>query len=121
MTGAIPIAVTCCPECRAAYDLEELRELEDVGRRERDGMVLESRRCQCGAEFSTRTDGLEQLQLYTRADEYLATFGTDRAHRVIVAPPEQPNHPLLKWAVLVAIMAAVAVLVSMLSAWLGWW
>lgn len=121
MTGAIPIAVTCCPECRAAYDLEELRELEELARRERDGMVFEDRRCTCGAEFATRTDGLEDLQLYTRADDYLQNFGTDRIHRVIVPAPEPPKRPLLQWAVLVAVMAAVAVLVSMLSAWMGWW
>lgn len=117
---AIPIAIACCPECSAGYDLGELRELPELGRRERDdGAVFELRRCHCGAEFSARVDGLEDLDLWRDADAYMGSFGTQRSHRVVdLTPRRRWTEALDRVALWVAV---VGLSLCVLASALGWW
>lgn len=118
MSKLIQIAIACCPTCSTGYDLDELRELAECGRKERDdGAIFEVRRCHCGAEFSTRVDGLDELNLWRNADDYLGSFGTQRAHRAVDAA--EPRRGYLD---IVAIWVALTFLALLIIATTtGWW
>lgn len=127
----LKIAVTCCAECGAAYDVDELRALELVesyGKEAKSvnaprdakpvAMHFEVRRCgACGQNFSTRVDGLDDMDLHMPANRYVELFGQDRVAHRIPAPgwlqvwgPTLTLLALCVGALLVATVGVVAIL-----------
>ncbi len=81
MSRMVQIAITCCPECYASFDLDEWRGLKLLGETVSDKGSFEKRGCSlCSAEVSARVDGLDDLNLWVSAESYTGMFPTsDRA------------------------------------------
>lgn len=118
----VQIAITACPECGAGYSLPELRRLQlldsygktaksvnDPRDAEPVAMRFELRRCECGEPFTTRVDGLDQLDLSMPAERYGELFGDDRmVHRLPVPTWLQVWAPTLTLLALVVVAVVVA-------------